>query len=219
VEAARLLEERSLDALLRQALDARVEGLVLVRDRDGARNGVWVQRGYIVGIHVAGWFDPLLLRLTRAGLLSTRDHGRCLATLAASDARSGELASTRFAVPASAVREVIALQLVERYRALRELCDTRGHDARLEARPVPASEVALRMPLGSLLRRAGTAAEPSDAETPAGDPGDQAQEARRALRKLARALHPDRHAHLDAGERLRLSRALARATAAYHGFS
>jgi hypothetical protein len=61
----------------------------------------------------------------------------------------------------------------------------------------------------------------AEPDGPSQQPGSQAasrDEARRALRTLARALHPDLHAHLDDESRQRLSGELARATALYHGF-
>jgi hypothetical protein len=63
------------------------------------------------------------------------------------------------------------------------------------------------MPLGSVLRRIERL------------PQNLASERRKQLRKLAKVLHPDRHAHLDSAAQQQLSATLARATASYHGFS
>jgi hypothetical protein len=110
-----------------------------------------------------------------------------------------------------------------------------GRDAWLEARKVRADEVDARIGLGELSkqrparkpehprggqRRCAARAEPRDAKTPrATEPHARTARDRRALRKLAFALHPDRHAHLSKEARAALAEELARATAAFHGLS
>lgn len=213
VHIARLLTERSFEALLASALAARVEGLVVLRCREGLRHGVWVEGGYVVGAHVAGRFDPLLELLLRTGSLSLSAHRSCLAALHQTAERAGNVAVALGGVTSSLLSDALKLQLAQRFVALLEVAASAGHDAQLEARAVPESERSVRMPLGSLQRRVARLA------CQRGLSGERGQdEARRALRTLARALHPDLNAHLDDETRQRLSGELARATARYHGF-
>jgi hypothetical protein len=216
VLTARLISERSLEELLRSAIDARAEGLVVLRDRDGLRHGLWVEAGHVVGIHVAGRFDPLLELLMRGGTLDARAHRACVEALYASGDRSGVVAGRVAGVPSQVVREALKQQLVARFVALLELAESAGYDAQLEPGPVPGNERTVRLPLGSLLRRAERVWPDARARVPE-EAGRDA--ARRALRSLAKTLHPDLHPHLDAETRARLSAKLASATAAYHGFS
>lgn len=219
MQTARLVSERSFRQLLCCAVEARASGLVVLRCREGLRHGVWVEAGYVVGVHVAGRFDPLLALLRHAGALSAHAHRTCLEALQSGRDRSGELATNLAAVPSSAVREALRRQVVERFAALLELAEQHGHDAQLEPGRPPPGECSVRMPIGSLLRHAERA---TGVGRPDGGPGapltGASDDARRALRSLAKALHPDRHAHLDAEARARMEHELACATAAYHGF-
>jgi hypothetical protein len=201
VDRPRKLSERSFSDLLTQAVEAGAEGLAVLRDRDGVRHGIWVQCGYVVGAHVAGRFDPLLSLLAGTGRLDGEGLRRCLAALPHWTQRSGSLA--RWAgVSDAAVHEALQEQLLTRYQALLALAEANGHDAHFE--PGPVSELSARLPLGTLRRRAAQRL-PNTRE-----------DARRALRALAKARHPD-HAG-DPASRERLTRELAEATAAYHGF-
>jgi hypothetical protein len=204
VDKPRKLNERSFSALSTQAIEAGAEGLIVLRDRDGVRHGLWVQRGYVVGAHVAGRFDPLLSLLAGTGRLDADGLRRCLAALPQSPLRSGSLAHRLAGVSGTAVHEALQEQLLTRYLALLAHAEEHGHDAQLEPGPVPASELSARLPLGTLRRRAAL-------RTGAGR-----EQARRALRALAKVRHPD-HA-CDPEAREALTRELAEATAAYHGF-
>ncbi len=216
VDAPRLLTERSLEELLWTTLASRSDGLVVLRDRDGMRHGVWVQAGFVVGVHVAGRFDPLLDVLRRAGALSSHAYASCVRALWRPDARSGSLAVEIAGVERSVVRQALRAQMLERMAALLEIAERHGHDARFEAQDVPVSEVSLRMPLGALLRGIqGRAALPKERPVQSED----RSEARKRLRALAKELHPDRHAHLSPEVRRSLEQALAEATAAYHGLA
>ena len=203
------MSERPLAQLLQRAAEARRDGLVVVRDRDGMRHGVWLQGGYAVGAHVAGRFDPLLELLRRQGALHGHAHRACIEALYAATVRSGVLATEIAGVIPQHVRDALCAQLVGRLAALLTLARTEGHDARLEPGAVPPNELCVRMPVGSLLRRAAEA----------DDPGLGREAARRKLRATAKLLHPDRHGDLDPELRRQLADRLARATAAYHGFS
>jgi hypothetical protein len=214
VETARSLRERSLEELLWKVLSERREGLVALRDRDDLRHGVWVQTGFVVGVHVAGRFDPLLDVLRRDGSLSATGYRACVEALWRSGARAGALAIEIGGASRATVRDALKAQVRERFAALLTIAETRGHDARFEPCQVPAAEQSVRMPLGSLLRSLQAQADGGPPES-----GAARDQARRRLRELARALHPDRHGHLDVAARQRLEREMAAATAKYHGFA
>jgi len=213
VYTARPLAERSLEALLASALEARVEGLVVLRDRAGLRHGVWVQAGYVVGAHVAGRFDPLLELLVRTGSLDRRAHRSCIEALHQSGERAGSVAKSVGGVTPALLADALKLQVAARFVELLEIAASDGYDALLEARRVPDSERSVRLPFGSLQRRVARLASGQASSS------QRTQlDARRALRALAKALHPDRNTHLDDETRQRLSLQLAHATARYHGF-
>ena len=213
VELPRPLSQRPLQLLLRDAVLARVEGLVVLRDREGARHGIWLRAGYALGAHVAGRYDPLLELLRRCALLSASAHRTCVAALHETGTRSGALAIAMGGVAPARVRETLREQLVARVAALVHIAALEGYDAWVEPGAVPDAEQSVCMPLGSLLRRAEAAKAP-DARPPI-----SRDEARRQLRALAKQLHPDRHVGLDAAALQQLASQLAAATAAYHGFS
>lgn len=213
MDQPRKLAERSFETLLEQAVGA--EGLVVLRDRDGLRHGIWVQHGYVVGAHVAGRFDPLLSLMASTGRLDALGLRRCLVALPHAAQRSGSLARRLGGVSDAVVHEALQEQLLMRYLALRAHAASHGHDAQLERGTVPANECSARMPLGTLRRRAalrlGTSAPLGVAQ-----PLPAREEARRALRALAKVRHPDQA--LDPEAREARTRELAAATAAYHGF-
>ena len=221
METSRPLRERSLEQLLWQVLSQRREGLVALRDRDGLRHGVWVHAGFVVGVLVAGRFDPLLDVLRRDGVLDSGAYQACVEALWRSPARSGAIAMQVAGIGRPLVRDALKAQAVARTRCLLEIAETRGHDARFEPGDVPAAEMSVRMPLGSLLRAAQLEAEaqrPAPQAAPLA-PGAERDAARRRLRALARTLHPDRNGHLDPATQKQLEREMAEATAAYHGFA
>jgi hypothetical protein len=226
VETLRPLRERSLEELLWQVLADKREGLVVLRDRDGLRHGVWVHAGFVVGVLVAGRFDPLLDLLRRDGALDPDAYRRCVEALWRSPTRSGAIAVEIAGVARPLVRDALKTQASERMRALLSIAETRGHDACFEPCDVPATEMSVRLPLGSLLRAAGQnharaafSGFASRADPPASTASESRDAARRKLRELARSLHPDKHAHLDAASQKRLEAEMAAATAAYHGFA
>jgi hypothetical protein len=216
VQHACSLRERSLEELLWSAVASRLEGLVVLRDRDGLRHGVWIHAGFVVGVHVAGRFDPLLDLLRRQEALSAHGYRACVDALWSSATRSGSLAMQLGGVPRAAVRDALKQQTCERMTALLELAMERGHDAWFEPRTVAVAEMSVRMPLGALLRQVPQGQRP---DRPAAPPARDRSEERRRLRELAKRLHPDRNSHLDPETRRALEHDLARATAQYHGFA
>lgn len=214
METSRTLAKRSLEELLWQVLAARREGLVALRDRDGLRHGVWTHAGFVVGVHVAGRFDPLLDVLRMEGALSPATYRACVEALWRSSSRSGAIAVEVAGVGRPLVRDALKTQATARMQALLAVAETRGHDAHFEPQDVPAAEMSVRMPLGSLLRASQSL--PRQKTQNLAPEGRDA--ARRKLRELALRLHPDRNAHLEPAAQKQLEREMADATAAYHGF-
>ncbi len=188
-----------------------------MRDRDGLRHGVWIHGGYVVGVHVAGRFDPLLDLLRQNGALDAHAYRACVASLWQKPSRSGAIAMELAGVARQAVRDALRQQACLRVAALLEIAATRGHDACFEAGPVPMTEMSVRLPLGALLRKV-PGAEAKSSYQPSPISLDRSH-ARRRLRELAKRLHPDRNRHLAPEERAARAADLARATAAYHGFT
>jgi hypothetical protein len=211
------LSERPYGELLAELGRTRESGTAVLRDRDGDRHGVTFEAGYVRAVHLAGRFDPLLALLERRGHMSRAARSSCLSALR-EGARSGDVATAVGHVPRDALRDALRAQLAERFAALVAWAEQRGYDARLEpAGPGAAEADALRVPLGALFRAAGRPLPGVDLgpqPAPGALPGDQ----RRALRRLAVLLHPDRHPELSDAERRILERQLADATARYHGF-
>ena len=214
VQTPRRLNERSLEELLWEAVSTRAEGLVVMRDRDGLRHGVWVHSGYVVGVHVAGRFDPLLDLLRQRGALDAHAYRACVDSLWQKPSRSGAIAMELAGVSRPAVRDALREQACLRLANLLEIAVTRGHDACFEPGTVPMTEMSVRLPLGALLRKV-----PGAEEAQAMPATLDRANARRRLRELAKQLHPDRNRHLSPEDRAARAAALSRATAAYHGFA
>ena len=185
-----------------------------MRDRDGLRHGVWVHSGYVVGVHVAGRFDPLLDLLRQRGALDAHAYRACVDSLWQKPSRSGAIAMELAGVSRPAVRDALREQACLRLANLLEIAVTRGHDACFEPGTVPMTEMSVRLPLGALLRKV-----PGAEEAQAMPATLDRANARRRLRELAKQLHPDRNRHLSPEDRAARAAALSRATAAYHGFA
>jgi hypothetical protein len=206
--------------LLTRLLSEGREGELVVIELSGTRHRVLLRGGYVVAVHVAGRFDPLLEILRQCGAMRPEAWYRTLEELARSDRPSGELALRIGGVSAVAVQAALRAQQDRRLRILAERV-REGATLRFEPRRVRARDVVARIgpwDLPAEARRSRGERPPAISEPPAARfsfPTDR-REARRQLRKLARLLHPDRNAHLDAKTRAELAARLAEATAAYH---
>ena len=213
-----------------------------MRERDGTRHVVILRGGRIVAARVAGRFDPLLATLRRDGAVSRAGWQTALEALGRSERRSGQLAIELAGVDARAVRAALEAQLRSRLAVVLERAATHGRDAWLEPRTVPASEQAAVLTIAAALAaphaaaahhtatyptaahasasapRASRGQPPRRSATPAlpGTASRRGARDRRALRRLAYALHPDRNAHLSPEARDALAAELASATAAFH---
>jgi len=211
---------RSFGELSARAVARSFTGDLVVREADGTEHRVVMRRGTIVDVHVAGRFDPILTELHRAGDLSDTKYVEALEALGRSQRRSGDLAREA-GTSANAVTRALARQGAARMKTLRERARDRGREAFLQARDVPSREVRCRLDALPHLRRRPT-------DTPRPRPSDPPYRPavstkrpmapdRRALRRLAFALHPDRHPHLSERERAAMADELRAATAAFHG--
>ncbi len=202
----------------------RSEGDVLVHERDGTTHRLVLRGGHVVSVRIAGRFDPLLETLHRAGLLRGPAFQATLEALARSERRAGALATEVGGVAGNRVRAALRAQTQKRLAALLTIAAERGSRARFVPRPVRPAEVAATVALASAPpadvrapHLAPKAAPPPPAPTHAPSPPPDPQALARArLRRLAFALHPDRHAGLPPDRRAALAERLARATAAYH---
>lgn len=179
--------------------------------------------GRIVSARVAGGFDPILEALRRQGALSEPGWQAAIEALGRSERKAGRLAVEVGGARDRDVREALRRQARRRLSAILERAMTHGRDAWLEPRVVTPSEQATSLPVETLfddpqLWGVGLGRRPArTAELrPHSDPAPGARD-RRALRRLAFALHPDRHPNLSAEARAALAAELARATAAFHG--
>jgi len=227
------LRRRPLGDLVAAAARAGTDGDVVVRDTDGRLHRMTLRGGRVVSLRIAGRFDPLLDLLRRRRAIDGDGFQAALEALAASERRSGDLAIERGGARADDVRATLADQARKRVEALFSIAEAQGHDAWVEPRSVSASEAATSLPYVDAVRGSrrarivgrnvcgptSTARAFATAGTLAAagpTPPDDAAEARRSLRALARKLHPDLHPHLSDAERARLAMLLARATDAYH---
>ena len=214
------LSQRSLRELLLAAARARASGDVVVRERGGTRHRVTLRDGRVVAVRAAGRFDPILELLRRHGALNERAWAQSIEQLARSERRAGRLAIETAGISESALRTALAVQARERLRKILARAETHGLDAWLVPRDVPPSEQAVSLCARDLLgERAEVQASPRPLleEVQANPRPPLASRDKRALRRLALALHPDRNAHLSPEARARLAARLAEATAAYHG--
>jgi DNA-binding phage protein len=203
---------RSLSELCRRAERLAFTGDLILREHDGIEHHVVFRSGTVVDVRVRGHFDPILKRLFDEGSLDPRQLVCALEGLGQSRRRAGDLA-LELGVPRRTIDRALAKQGERRFSTLVEIARARGRDAWLVPRPVRPGEVAFRLMVGRLLRRRTTA---TTTTAPRSERAPPARDRRRALRRLAFALHPDRHQNLSDAERDRLRRRLAEVTAAYH---
>lgn len=201
------LRQGAVAPLVRRLARERREGTLALRESGGAIHRVVLQGGAVVAAHVAGCFDPLLERLRTAGAIDDAAFYETIEALATSDRRSGDLAREITNAAPGAIREALQRQLRDRLAAITN--NPRVSSATFEPHEVRAREIVTRIPEIEI-----PVPRP---QPPAVPPPHDPSERRRALRKLAFALHPDRHAHLSEEQRTALARELAQATAAHHG--
>jgi len=204
---------RSFAELVRRAQVRTFTGDLVVREGDGTEHRVVFRSGVVVDVRIFGRFDPILKRLLDDGALTESLFVATLEGLGRTRRRAGDLALDA-GVPRTALQDALRAQGERRLRALSSIVRGRGREAFLSPRPVRASEVAFRLDPTRLVHPADGAPPPK--RRPVKAPTKRGSRDRRALRRLAFALHPDRHPHLSDAEREVLARRLASATAEFH---
>jgi hypothetical protein len=238
------LSSSTLGDLLGALHRERVTGTVELHERAPRYGGaerlhrVHLRGGLVAGVETPLPVPPLGQVLRREGLASPEAVSELVMHLRAGDARcSGEILTNRGLVSPEAVRTALRAQLRDRIEALFTIGD--AQIAFRTARPLP--RVGMPAPLGPSdflhgkpRRRDGGRPRPAPSfaarrdeiapEEPiararrllglAGDAGPS--DVRRAFRRVAGPLHPDRLAHAGDAERARQVARFAELAAAYH---
>lgn len=212
-----------LGALYRQGASGTLE---LVEDR-GRTHRVHVSQGLVTAVELDGATPPLAELLRTSGALDDATMRRALLRALTSQRLVGEVLASDFHVSPDVIEGAIRDQLDLRLRALEAIEDARilfrvtvrpPREA-LRDRPLQASEF-LRGRRRARDRQARTPTPSSSPESSAytllGVARDaDATEIRRAFRRLARELHPDRHPQASDAERRALAVKFAQVAAAY----
>jgi DnaJ-domain-containing protein 1 len=213
-----------LGALYRQGASGTLE---LVEDR-GRTHRVHIAQGLVTAVEIDGATPQLAELLKTAGALDDGTMRRALLRALTSQRLVGEVLASDFHVSPGVIDGAIRDQLNLRLRALEAIEDARilfrvtvrpPREA-LKDRPLQASEF-LRGRRRARDRQAQTpspfpTAVESSAYTLLGVERDaDAAEIRRAFRRLARELHPDKHPEATDTERRALAVKFAQVAAAY----
>ncbi len=212
-----------LGALYRQGASGTLE---LVEDR-GRTHRVHIAQGLVTAVEIDGATPQLAELLKTSGALDDGTMRRALLRALTSQRLVGEVLASDFHVSPDVIDGAIRDQLNLRLRALEAIEDARilfrvtvrpPREA-LKDRPLQASEF-LRGRRRARDRQAQTpsspAPAPSSAYTLLGVQRDaDAAEIRRAFRRLARELHPDKHPEATDTERRALAVKFAQVAAAY----
>jgi len=212
-----------LGALYRQGASGTLE---LVEDR-GRTHRIHIAQGLVTAVEIDGATPPLAELLKSAGALDDGTMRRALLRALTSQRLVGEVLQDDFHVSPDVIDGAIRDQLALRIRALEAIEDARIF-FRVTVRP-PREALKERPLQASEFRRGRRRARDRQAQTPSptlpvessaytllGVERDaDAAEIRRAFRRLARELHPDRHPQASETERRALAVKFAQVAAAY----
>lgn len=199
--------------------------LELVEDR-GRTHRVHVASGLVTSVEIDGASPTLAELLKNAGALDDGTLRRALLRSLASRRLVGEVLASDFHVSPDVIDGALREQLALRLRALETILDARvsfrvavrpPREA-LHDRPLEPNEFLRGRRRARDRNRTPTPkpATDSSAYTLLGVERDaDAAEIRRAFRRLARELHPDRHPHASEPERRALAVKFAQVAAAY----
>jgi DnaJ-domain-containing protein 1 len=222
------LRATTLGDLLGTLHRGEATGTLELTSDDGRTHRVHIAGGLITAVEIDGASPPLAEMLKSSGAVDEATARRALLRAMSSQRLVGEVLVADFHLASDVVDAALHDQLLARLRELESL-----KDARIGFRvTVPPPPEALReRPLGpkEFLRgrrrardRHATPQFPtgpqqgSDAYALLGVPRDaNADEIRRAFRRLARELHPDRHPDATSDERRSLALRFAQVAAAY----
>lgn len=216
-----------LGALHRAAASGTLE---LTEDR-GRTHRVHITQGLVTSVELDGASPPLTELLKTKGALDDMTIRRAVLRALTSQRLVGEVLASDFHVSPDVIDLALRDQLVLRLRALEAIEDARV-GFRVAVRP-PREALRDRPLQASEFLRGRRRARDKNAQTPTPTPGTgetrdssayvllgverdaDAAEIRRAFRRLARALHPDRHPEASEPERRALAVKFAQVAAAY----
>ena len=211
-----------LGALYRASASGTLE---LVEDR-GRTHRVHLAQGLVTAVEIDGASPPLAELLKTAGALDDGTLRRALLRALTSQRLVGEVLSNDFHVSPAVIDGALRDQLILRLRALEAIEDARVH-FRVTVRP-PREALRDRPLQANEFLRGRRRARDKFAQTPTPNPPESsaytllgvqrdadAAEIRRAFRRLARELHPDRHPQASDDERRALALKFAQVAAAY----
>lgn len=203
---------------------AGATGTLELATDQGRTHRVHVARGLVTSVELDGPSPTLAELLKTAGALDDGTLRRALLRALSSQRLVGEVLSRDFHVSPDVIDGALREQLALRLRTLEALEDARvsfrvavrpPREA-LSDRPLQASEFLRGRRRARDRNKTARAPVDSSAYTLLGVERDaDAAEIRRAFRRLARELHPDRHPHASEPERRALALKFAQVAAAY----
>jgi hypothetical protein len=223
------LRSSTLGDILGALHRASATGTLELAEDGGRGHRVYLVQGLVAAVEVENATPPLAEILRRERAADEQVLRQSILRAMTSQRLIGEVLVDDFRVAPSVVGHALRQQILSRLAVLERLTDARV-----------SFRVALRAPRGALGTRAGGPLGPTEflhgrrrARERAGhvapassddgtawqvlgvEPGTRAEEIRRAFRRLARELHPDRHPEATAEERRALSVRFAEVSEAY----